>query len=269
MSVGVSCPSATLVVWTSAWLHGAAAADDVLDALQIWAELHEVVADDDGTATALDLPGPDEMPAAPAMLLAALRRTQAGDGRLVLPVPGDTRGLGGNGPLSATAVRAGQAMVLPEAGLGIVPRLVADQVIRWTVFDHPEITPPEHIPLGEAEHALADAMREAASTLVVLDVARERPNVRKDIESVLAAQPAPLWPAGMPARSLRVLQRAAEVAAILEVAAGDSPGGAMSASATRGREEALRPLRDAVRRARCAAVDEAVRVLSEHANKSR
>lgn len=269
MSVGVSCPSATLVVWTSAWLHGAAAADDVLDALQIWAELHEVVADDDGTATALDLPGPDEMPAAPAMLLAALRRTQAGDGRLVLPVPGDTRGLGGNGPLNATALRAGQAMVLPEAGLGIVPRLVADQVIRWTVFDLPEVVPPEHIPLGEAEHGLAGAMREAASTLVDLDVARHRPNVRKEIESVIAAQPLPAWPNGMPSRSLRVLQRATEVAAILEVAAGDAPGGALSASATRARQEALRPLTDAVRRARCAAVDEAVRVLSEHANKSR
>jgi len=269
MSVGVSCPSATLVVWTSAWLHGAAAADDVLDALQIWAELHEVVADDDGTATALDLPGPDEMPAAPAMLLAALRRTQAGDGRLVLPVPGDTRGLGGNGPLNATAVRAGQAMVLPEAGLGIVPRLVADQVIRWTVFDLPEIVPPEHVPLGEAEHGLAGAMRQAAATLVDLDVARHRPNVRKEIEAVIANQPRPGWPDGMPARSLRVLQRADEVAAILEVAAGDAPGGAMSASATRAREEALRPLNDAVRRARCAAVEEAVRVLSDHADKSR
>ncbi|AHH96375.1 hypothetical protein GCM10010174_76240 [Kutzneria viridogrisea] len=267
MSSDVSCPSATLVVWTSAWLHGAAAADDVLDALQVWAELHEVVADDDGTATALDLPGPDESPAAPALLLAALRRTQAGDGRLVLPVPGDVRGLGGNGPLNACALRAGQAVVLPDAGVGIVPRLVADQVIRWTVFDLPSATPPEHVPIGEAEHGLAGAMRQAATTLVDLDVARHRPNVRKEIENAVAAQPRLAWPTGMPPRSLRVLQRATEVAAILEVAAGDAPGGAVSASATRARAEALRPLSDAVRRARCAAIDEAVRVLSDHAGR--
>ena len=38
----------------------------------------------------------------------------------------------------------------------------------------------------------------------------------------------------MPPRSLRVLQRAAEVNAILSVAMSDSPGGAMSASAISG-----------------------------------
>ncbi|NUS65562.1 MAG: hypothetical protein HOQ46_18160, partial [Saccharothrix sp.] len=98
-----------MVVWTSAWLHGAAAADDVLDALGFWAELHEVVADDDGTATALDLPGPDEVPVGPALLLASLRRASATTARLVIPVPGDVRGLGANGPLGKSALRAGQA----------------------------------------------------------------------------------------------------------------------------------------------------------------
>src|SRR5438445_6992925 len=42
ISVNVTSPSATLVVWTSAWLHGVAAADDVLDALHTWADQHEV-----------------------------------------------------------------------------------------------------------------------------------------------------------------------------------------------------------------------------------
>jgi hypothetical protein len=37
----------------------------------------------------------------------------------------------------------------------------------------------------------------------------------------------------------------------------------MSASAMSARTEALRPLSEAVRRARCAAVDEAVRVLAD------
>ncbi|MEJ2858685.1 MULTISPECIES: hypothetical protein [unclassified Saccharothrix] len=259
----MSCASATMVVWTSAWLHGAAAADDVLDALGFWAELHEVVADDDGTATALDLPGPDETPVGAALLLAALRRASTSTARLVLPVAGDVRGLGGRGPLSASALRAGQAVVLPEVGVGLVPRLVAEGVLRWTLFDLPTVTPAEHVPIGEAEHGLASAMREAATALITLDVARHRPNVREEIADLSSAHTKLPWPTGMPPRTLRVLQRAAEVAAILQVAASDAPGGALSASAQTARDEALRPLSEAVRRARLAAVDEAVRVLSD------
>ncbi|HEY4456201.1 MAG TPA: hypothetical protein VGN81_17950, partial [Pseudonocardiaceae bacterium] len=89
----MSCPSATLVVWTSAWLNGAAAADDVLDALQSWAESHEIVAHDDATAELLDLPTAHQQPASPALLLAALRKIGVTSGELVLPVAGDLRGL--------------------------------------------------------------------------------------------------------------------------------------------------------------------------------
>jgi hypothetical protein len=263
--VSVTSPSATLVVWASAWLHGVVAADDVLDALGPWAEQHEVAADDHGTATALDLPGPDEAPAAPALLLAALRRAGAAEARLVLPVPGDVRGLGGGGRFTEAALRAGNAAVLRQIGVGVVPREVAEGVLRWTLFDLPAGPPPEYIPLGEAEHGLSAAMREAATTLHALDVASHRPGVRAEIDAIVKAQPRPPWPHGMPGRSLRVLQRAAEVGAILEVATGDEPGGALSASAATARSEALRPLADAVRRARCAAVDEAVRALSDHA----
>ncbi|MEU4743118.1 hypothetical protein AB0G02_22005, partial [Actinosynnema sp. NPDC023658] len=64
-------------------------------------------------------------------------------------------------------------------------------------------------------------------------------------------------------RAARAPPRASESAAIITVAASDAPGGAVSATATRARDEALRPLSEAVRRARLAAVDEAVRVLSD------
>ena len=259
----MSCASATLVVWTSGWLHGLAASDDVLDAMQTWAELHEVVADDDGTATALDLPGPDEAPVGPALLLAALRRAGATGARLVLPVAGDVRGLGGKGPLSQCALRSGEAIVVPSVSVGLVPKIVADGVMRWTVFDLPTASGLEYIPIGEAEHGLGAAMREAATALVTLDVARHRPNVRKEIAELATANSTLPWPQGMPPRALRVLQRAAEVDAILKVAASDTPGGAMSASATEARAQALRPLSEAVRRARCSAVDEAVRVLAD------
>jgi hypothetical protein len=72
----------------------------------------------------------------------------------------------------------------------------------------------------------------------------------------------------MPHRSLRVLQHADEVEAILAAALVDDPGGALSASAARARDDALRPLVAAVRVARRAAVAEAVRVLAGSADRT-
>ncbi|WP_184729805.1 hypothetical protein [Saccharopolyspora phatthalungensis] len=256
-----------MVVWTSAWLHGAAASDDVLDALQNWAESQEVCAADAELAARLDLPGPQETPAGPALLLASLRKAGAADGALVLPVPGDARGLGGTNPFAKAAMRVGEAVVLPETGLGLVPQPIAEGILRWTVFGLGDLPPLEHLPIGEAEHGMASAMREAASALIDLGVAKHRPGVREEIAETVSSRPTPPWPEGVPQRTLRILQRATEVEAILWVATDDSPGGAMSASAIRGRTEALRPLFDAVRAARRASVAEMVRVLADRASK--
>ncbi|MFR9731601.1 hypothetical protein ACL03H_20430 [Saccharopolyspora sp. MS10] len=255
-----------MVVWTSAWLHGATAADDVLDALQVWGESQEVRAADEELAARLDLPGPQDTPAGPALLLAALRKAGASTGELALPVPGDVRGLGTASAFSKQALRRGEAAVLPEAGLALVPEQVAEGILRWTVFAVGELPPAEHLPIGEAEHGMSSAMREAASTLIDLDIAKRRPGVRDEIASTVADRPKPPWPEEVPQRPLRILQRAAEVEAILWVATDDAPGGALSASATRARTEALRPLFDSVRAARRASIAEMVRVLADGAS---
>lgn len=260
----------TMTVWTSAWLHGAVAADDILDALEPWAGLHEVVAADEDTADLLDLPEPTAVPVSPAMLLAALRRSGATAARLMLPVPGDVRGLGGaHGPYSAfpaDALREGQAMLLPEAELGVVPVRIHDGILRWTVHRVGAGRGVEYVGLAEAEHALRGAVREAAATLTALDIARHRPEVRREIAETLANRPQLAWPAGTPGRVLRVLEQADEVAAILAAAAGDAndPAGAVSASELAARTAALRPLASAVRAARLAAVAEAVRALTDN-----
>jgi hypothetical protein len=267
-----------MVVWTSAWLHGAAAADDVLDALHTWAESHEVTAHDQSTADLLGLPGPGEPGASPALLLAAARRLSTSGGELVLPVAGDLRGLRTSPAFAAAALHAGEAAVLtssPDAAaeggtavdFGVVPEKAVEGLLRWTVFALPSAPASDPTPLGEAEHELSGAMRAAATALVELDVARHRPGVRAEISALVEGQPRSPWPPGMPNRALRVLQRANEVAAILHVATSDEPGGAVSASAIRRRAEALRPLDHAVRTARRAAVAEAVRSLSDHAGK--
>lgn len=255
-----------MVVWTSAWLHGAAASDDVLDALQAWAEVHQVCAADDELATRTDLPGPWETAAGPALLLGALRRRGPSGGYLVLPVPGDARGLDGASAFSQRAMKTGEAAVLPEAGLGLVPEPITEGILRWTVFELGELPPPEHVPVGEAEHGMSAAMREAAGTLTDLDVAGKRPGVRGEIAEAVAGRTEPPWPDDSPQRCLRVLQRATEVDAILRVATEDTPGGALSASATRARSDALRPLFSSVRTARRAAVAEMARVFADRAD---
>jgi hypothetical protein len=268
----VPCPSATFTVWASAWLVGAAAPDDVLDALAPWADAHDVQAADPDTARLTSLPAPGAPVSSLTFLLAALRRSAGGAGsggpaRLVLPAPGDVRGLPGPGPFSAAAIDAGEGVLFLDAGsggLGIVPSTVADGVLRWTVYRVAEPgPPPEQIPLIHAERDLRDQVRQSASVLTSLGVARHRPGVREEIAAALRARPASLWPAGMPQQSLRVLQHADEVEAILAAASVDEPGGALSASAANARREALRPIETAVRVARRAAVAEAVRVLAD------
>jgi hypothetical protein len=256
-------PSATFTVWSSAWLAGAAAPDDVLDALAPWAQAHDVQAVDEDTAALTSLSAPGTPVSSLAFLLATLRRTSARGARLVLPVPGDVRGLPGPGAFSREATAAGEGVLFADAGLGVVPTAVADGVLRWTVYPVGDPgPPPEYVALTQAERDLREQVRQSASVLTSLGVARHRPGVREEIAAALRARPASLWPAGMPGQALRVLQHADEVEAILAAAQVDEPGGALSASAAEARREALRPIDTAVRVARRAAVAEAVRVLA-------
>ncbi|MQA62921.1 MAG: hypothetical protein GEU86_15835 [Actinophytocola sp.] len=258
--------SATFAVWTAAWLSGRAASDDVLDSLAVWGERHEVVAADT-VADALQLPAWPQPPAPPAQLLATLRKCGARTATLALPAPGDVRGLGGPGPLVDAALDSGEATLFADIGIGLVPHTVAEGVLRWTVYPIPRNAPVEHVGISEAEHELTEAVRTSAATLAALDVARDRADAHDALKAHLSAIPRSAWPSGMPGRSLRVLQRATEIAGILELANADDPGGALSAGSAAQRAEALRPIAGAVRNARSAAVNEAVRVLTAPAEK--
>ncbi|NBH07019.1 hypothetical protein GTY80_27745, partial [Amycolatopsis sp. SID8362] len=168
-------PSATFAVWSSAWLNGAAASDDVLDALLAWGEAHDVVAADAAAAEAFALPLAFNRAATPVQLLMALRSQGAKSLQLVLPVPGDVRGLGGGGPFTDAALRAGDAVVLADLGFGIVPEPIAEGLVRWTVYSLASPARPEYVGLAEAEHGLTDAIRASAGALQALDVASDRP----------------------------------------------------------------------------------------------
>jgi hypothetical protein len=252
-------------VWSAAWLAGSAAADDVLDALAPWSEAHDVVAADAASAAVTDLPTPDHAGTGLAALLVLARRRTAPtgpDARLVMPTPGDVRGLPAPDALRVAAMDAGECAVLAGAGLAAVPAPVADGVLRWTVHVVDDVPPAAHTTLSEAEHDLRGAVRDAADTLAGLDVARPRVGVREEIADSLRRRPRASWPAGTPGRPLRVLQHADEVEAILVAASGDELGGAVSSAAALARTDALRPLATAVRAARVAAVAETVRALT-------
>ncbi len=245
-------PSATLTAWAGAWLTGAAAPDDVLDALQAWAPQHRLIA--------------DGRVAGAAELLQAVR-ISAGPGRRlrhVLPAPGDVRGLPAATEFAAAATEAGEGLLAGspgEPGLGLVPGVADDRTIHWTAF---EIVVPDQQPepsLGEADRALREATREAAAALAALQRVRtgsRADDPRAHIEASLATQEMHRWPATMPARAYRVLDTADRIAAILELAAGDS-GAPLSGSATATQESVLRSLAAAVRTAHVAAVHAAIR----------
>ena len=273
--VGMPAASASLAVWSAAWIAGAAAADDVLDALAPWSEAHDVVAADFGVAAETDLPTPDHAGEGLGALLVLLRRRVGASGatgwdraplgldaRVVLPAAGDVRGLPGPDELRRTALAAGECAVFAGAGLAVVPAPVADGVLRWTVHVVENVPPQAHPSLADAEHDLRAGVRDAASTLAEMNVARPRDGVREEIAATLRRRPQPGWPSGTPGRPLRVLQHADEVEAILLAATGDDPGGALTSSAALARTDALRPLATAVRAARVAAVAETVRVLT-------
>src|SRR5271169_4780130 len=132
------CPSATLSVWANAWLAGKAAPDDVLDALSCWAPTHSVTAYDAVAAGHTGLPWPDIHDAGAVSLLQTLRTaagraaTGAPSIKVVLPVPGDVRGLAAGTQFERDALTAGEAVIVthpedPGVAIGLVPEFGYDE----------------------------------------------------------------------------------------------------------------------------------------------
>ena len=95
--------SGVLAAWTSAWLAGEAAYDDVVARVTGDDEPHRVTG----------LPGVDgETPLGWA--LPVLRERSPDGVRAVLPVAGDPRGLPGPGPFTTAALAAGEAVRRPR-----------------------------------------------------------------------------------------------------------------------------------------------------------
>ncbi len=137
------CPSASLTVWVNAWLAGVAAPDDVLDSLSQWAPKHSVTAYDSVAAGSTGLPWPDLNHSGTMSLLQTMR-TAAGAPQsalpltLVLPVPGDVRGLPPDTQFQRDAITMGEAIIVgqdPRRSVGVVPEYHYEDV------DDPDFEP--------------------------------------------------------------------------------------------------------------------------------
>ncbi|MDX1882801.1 hypothetical protein [Mycolicibacterium sp. 120270] len=273
------CPSVSLSVWANAWLAGAAAPDDVLDALSQWAPRHSVTAYDAVAAGSTGLPWPDVNHSGSMSLLQTLR-TAAGAAvgtpalSVVLPVPGDVRGLPAGTQFQRDAITAGEAIVVgggaTSTGVGLVPDFEYDDAetyddaaeaelsgLSWTVYSMPTTPVTEQIDLGEAEFALRSAVRSAAHALGAIRAEAGGMDVadpRKLVEQVMESSGQHRAPDHAPSRALRVLENAAHIDAIVTVSSGLMPIGLQSSSEAQIANEALRPLSAVVRSARLAAV---------------
>jgi hypothetical protein len=231
-----------VAVWATAWLTGRASYDAALDAV-LGDTAHRVVG----------LPGnPEAVPLGSA--LSALRGLGERRLRLVLPVPGDTRGLPPLPPLVALALESGQAVVGDR--LALVPEELGPEALSWTAVDltgAPSAPPPVEGNLRAVSGELDLAVADAARTLVSLDLARWHPEVPALLAGLAKAVRAPGLPADHDPLALSVLGRAQRLSQVLDLAMADAPGAAVTHAQAAARDEALRPLADAVRHATVAA----------------
>ena len=244
--------SGLFVAWGSAWLAGQVSLDAAASAIAEADDEHET-ADGAGVES----------------LLAGLRADGVDRLELLLPVPGDVRGLPEpGGPFARAALEAGEA-VLPRGAArrrGLVPaqRCVGpegDQLVITTWSSHPieasELLDPPPLTVAEADGELAEALAASTRVLQSLEVARWH----EGLDAPLAAmrertrrgqEPASSLPPGYASRAVSLLARADRLQTVLTLALADE-GGARTSSETEDRSTALRSLAGAVRRARLAA----------------
>jgi hypothetical protein len=228
-------PAGRLAAWATAWLAGRVPYDDALEA--VTGDRAHVVQGADGSRPLGEV-------------LTSLRGRGERRLRLVLPVPGDVHGLPPVPALAATAVEAGQAVVGDT--LVLLPATATTETVLWTQVDLPAgcfAPPPVEGTLRSLSGRLDLAVGDAARTLAGLDLARWHPEVPALLAGLSAAPADPGLPPDTDPVAVSVLTRARRLATVLDLALADSPGGAVTVGQMAAREQALRPLSDAVREA--------------------
>jgi hypothetical protein len=243
----------TLALWSAA-VAGGDSADAAIDALTAAGMPHGARSASPKAAASLPdltgLPGPGEPHSGLAELLALVRR--GGPAELVLPVPGDLRGLPPRGEIALPALDAGAVVVLPERGIGLVPAGG-----HWRAFP----CGPAHRALAERDaRALVDgAIAEATAALARADVARSAGNPRERIRRLILDEEVTL-PRRTPPAASALLAQSLTLHALLRVAFTHETAAA-TVRDLHAVDAALAPLAAAVRESRRTAVAMAVAAL--------
>jgi hypothetical protein len=245
--------SARFVAWVRAWRAGLVPHDDA--AVEIAGDEEQMVADAPGTWTDISL----------CDGISALSKLHPDEVRLVLPVPGDPRGLPGPGAFTSAALMAGEGVVAfgTELSLGFVPEVrthtsgsgVTFETVLWRVYgldaaQRPRLPEPS---TAEAEAELSVALAEATRALAKLDIAQWRPELAGAITALRKPDGATDLPPGYDPRARRLYARASVLDRVLALAEHAAPGGAVNGYEMQLRDAALRPLTAACRRALVAA----------------
>jgi hypothetical protein len=241
--------SARFVAWVRAWRAGLVPYDDA--AAEIAGDEEHMVADCPGTWTDVSL----------GEGISTLAKLHPDEVRLVLPAPGDPRGLPGPGPFTGAALVAGEGVLAGR--LGYIPEVrthtsgsgVTFETVLWRVYPLPDAPPHAgHEPsAAEAEADLSDALATATRTLARLDVAQWRPELAGAITALRKPDGATDLPPGYDPRARRLYARASVLDRVLALAEHVAPGGAITGYEAQQRDAALKPLTAACRRALVAA----------------
>ncbi|WP_141013240.1 hypothetical protein [Nocardioides sambongensis] len=219
--------------WGTGWLR-AEVSEGVLAAAVAGAEVRHLV---------VGAPNDDPSVGSLTTFLEAERAAGGESVAAAFPGAGDPVGLRGPRTLTAAAIEAGQAVVLPALGKGLVPVQVGP-VVEWHEYDAHRPLPPD---LGEADRTLRGALLAAADGLAALDVASWSPEVADDLIDLRAGSVVPgvSW---VPERSRVLLARALHLRDVVDLALRDD-GGALGVTEAARRRDLLEPLGAAVRRA--------------------
>jgi hypothetical protein len=244
--------STRFVTWVRSWRAGLSPYDEVAN--EIAGDEEHLVADAPREWTEVPL----------SEVLPTFARLHPDEIRLVLPVPGDPRGLPGPGPFTGAALLAEEGVI--AGGYGLVPEVRTHtsgsgdtfETVAWRMYPLPEpppgVAPAGHLPgPAEAESDLTAAITAATAQLTRLDVAQWRPELGGALAALRRPDFAGDMPPGYDARARRLYARASVLDQVLALAGQTAPGGAITGYEATGRDEALRPLMAACRRALVAA----------------
>lgn len=233
-----------LAAWTAFWLIGEASTDDTIDA---WHDLYS-------------LPR-NEM----VHFLGELRQAASDYSdhtaddplvRIVLAAPGDPPHVPGHSDDQKAISRAGAGLVIssgdPDSRVLVIPSR-SDGIPRLTASSIGEDVPAPPAPaIGEADLALSEATRNAASMITSMRAAvADVPDVRLRVGTLTDFYDSAGFPAGFNPRAEKLSARADHLSAIIDTARATDNGATW--------DEHVLPLLRVIRQARIASLDYAVR----------